>query len=629
MDASQIIITGPAQSGKTHCLLNRYRAVLKAGKPGSVLWLAPTWRAAADVRDHILGDDLETCWEPGVFTFDKFAQAILEASPAPIRSLTSSMKRQLVRDLIDEQLAQGRLRYFQSIAATSGLVDLVCELISELKRLEIWPDQLRRACQARGFTAKDGELLELYDAYQVTLRENHLYDVEGRFWSARDRLQQGQRRPFENLRLVVADGFTDFTRTQHEILELLAGWVEEIIISLPLEPEPRRSDLFSKPLKTLSQLSKRHRNLSVQELPRLENTAWPAMGHLEKNLFINPRLNKGTGSFLDRGPVPLFTKGIEILAAAKPQGEMELIGSRIKRLLAEGIARPGEIAVLFRSPQDAGGLAAEVFDRLGIPTAWEMGPTLDRTPVMRAFRALLQLDLEDWPFRILLKVLGSNYFQPDWPEWQGGKAAAIAEQTIRNKQIPRGRKTLFDQSFTDKEQPAFALLNRLAAVFDELPSKAALPQWAMAWEKLARETGLISSFIPHPSSLIPQDIVAWNRLISALLAEDILAGWLNRRPQDLDRREAFSALADIMGSQRMPVVDEESGRVRVLSAASVRSLQIPHLFLAGLSEKAFPLPEPQERLYSEAEYLQLIEKGLPLVAPPSGCATKCCCFTRH
>ena len=278
MVASLIVVTGPAQSGKTHSLLSFYRAALLSAKPGSVLWLAPTWRAAADVRNRILNDELGACWTPGVFTFDKFAQAILASSmeehkrtvpfallenrdspQQPIRPLTRSMKRQLVRRLIDEQLAHDRLVHFRPIASTSGLVDLVCEFISELKRLEIWPEDLRRACQARGYTAKDRELLDIYDAYQIALRENQLYDAEGRFWSARDWLKQGQRRPFDNLRLVVADGFTDFTRTQHEILEQMAGWVDEIMISLPLESEPRRDDLLTKPLKTLRELERRHR----------------------------------------------------------------------------------------------------------------------------------------------------------------------------------------------------------------------------------------------------------------------------------------------------------------------------------------------------------------------------------
>jgi ATP-dependent helicase/nuclease subunit B len=679
MVTSVILLTGPARSGKTNYLLSRYRSILSSRPPGSVLWLTPTWRAAAHVRDHILGGELNACWQPGIFTFDKFAQAILEHkgshkgglsrfsrsengtvplcenrdSPLDtIRPLSRLMKRQVVRRLIDEQLEQGRLQYFRPIASTSGLLDLACEFISELKRLEIWPEEFRKSCQARGFTAKDRELLDLYDAYQIILRENQLYDAEGRFWSARDLLQNGQRKPFENVCLAVADGFTDFTRTQHEIIELLAGWVDEIIISLPLESGHCRSDLFTKPQKTLDELKRRHKNLTIREFSRcatgstcttgfasathdIDSTcatgsasathaAWPAMSLLEKSLFDNPRTcatssNCATGSASATHAPDI--QGIEILAAAKPLGEMELIGAKIKRLLAEGIAGPSDIAVVFRSPQHDGGLAAEVFNRLGIPVAWELGQTLDRIPIMRAFRALLQLDLDDWPFRRLLAVLGNNYFQPDWPEWQGGTAVAVVERTIRNLQIPHGRKILLEQITAHaQENPTPPVLNRLAASFDALPSKATLPQWAKAWEKLALEIGLLrvqgSGFRVQDStsSFISQDLIAWNHLLSALSIGDTLDGWLNRRSPELDRSEAFQALIDILGSQRMPVEDDESGRVRVISAASVRSLEVPYLFLAGLSEKAFPPSDREDRLYSEAEYVQLIEQGLPLVA---------------
>jgi ATP-dependent helicase/nuclease subunit B len=667
------VVTGPAHSGKTQLLLSRYRTVLRSGKPANALWLAPTWRAAAEVRNSIPGDDLPACWEPGVLTFDKFAQAILESSsePArhmgtvpfslrenrdsslePIRPLTRSMKRQLVRGLIDEQLAGGRLRHFSPIASTGGLVDLACEMISELKRLEIWPDDFRRACHARGSTDKDRELLDLYETYQLSLRENQLYDAEGRFWSARDRLQQGGRRPFENLRLAVADGFTDFTRTQHEILELLAGWVDEIIISLPLEPEPRRADLFSKPLKTLSELQQRHPNLSVKELSRPENPVWPAMSHLEKSLFANPRRVQPVGAtgFTSAAESNLSatgsasavqskTQGIEILSAAKSQGEMELVGAKIKRLLTEGIARPGDIAVVFRRPQDTGGLAAEVFNRLGIPAVWEIGQTLDRIPLMRALKSYLELDLDDWPFRGLLAVLGNNYFQPDWPEWQAGKAAASVEKTIRNLRIPRGRTPLLDQLASESaDNPTLKILHRLAAAFDELPLKANLARWAQAWDKLAKQIGLLKNInqdkmvrgsgfrvqgsetcLQTSNSLdcvfsSAQDVIAWNRLMSTMLAGDTLDGLRNRRADHLDRKAVFEVLIDILRSERMPAVSDESGRVRVLGAASARSLQVPFLFLAGLSEKTFPAADREDRLYSEAEYLELIEKGLPLVA---------------
>src|SRR5207248_2527350 len=109
-------------------------------------------------------------------------------------------------------------------------------------------------------------------------------------------------------------------------------------------------------------------------------------------------------------------------------GEIEQIGRRIKRLLTEGDhpARPGEIAVVFRSVNDLAPLVREVFGELGIPSDIETSETLDETPLAAAVVAILWLAVEDWPFRQLLTVLGSSYLRPAWPEWQEGAAAQAA-----------------------------------------------------------------------------------------------------------------------------------------------------------------------------------------------------------
>ena len=133
--------------------------------------------------------------------------------------------------MVDEEARQGRLNHFGPIASTGGLLDLLCDFIRQMKRLEIWPEQFAEACQQRGVAEKDRELLAIYQAYQQTLLDHNLYDAEGCFWSARDLLR---RRPIR-YQLIVADGFSDFTRTEHDMLQDLAAHAGEMWISLPME----------------------------------------------------------------------------------------------------------------------------------------------------------------------------------------------------------------------------------------------------------------------------------------------------------------------------------------------------------------------------------------------------------
>ena len=224
-------------------------------------------------------------------------------------------------------------------------------------------------------------------------------------------------------------------------------------VSLPLEAEPRRSDLFAKPLKTLDALRRRHPGAVIEQMPLPAETAWPAIARLERMLFQNPRRQKTEDGMQESGigakpqaacpearsPNPESPVGIEILAAARQIGEIEMIAARIKRLMIDERTPPGDIAVVFRSTQETAELVREVFERLGIPAAFESGEPLDRRPALRALANLLQLDLEDWPFDRLLGVLGSNYFQPAWPEWTAEARAEVESASATCKSPAAGR----------------------------------------------------------------------------------------------------------------------------------------------------------------------------------------------
>ena len=441
------LLYGPAGAGKTSRLLERYRDALAAVRPGGVLWLAPTSRAAADIQHRLLSGKLPACFSPGISTFARFTADILKQSPEPMRPLNSLLKRQMVRQLLEDEQRAGSLEHFGPIAATAGLLDLVCEFIRQMKRLEIWPEQFAEACRERGASPKDRELLAIYQAYQDRLVGHNLYDAEGQFWSARDLLRR-QPRQFE---LVVADGFSDFTRTEHDMLQTLAEQSAETWISLPLEVEPGRDDLFQKALGTRAELRRRHPNLREEAMPRLDKPTWPALAHIEKTIFSNPRRMK---------PAP-DTSRLEILACGRQIGEIETIGRRIKRSLIEGdgkqegekgrggegekgTVRPGHIFVVLRRPQALAELLREVFTRLEIPFYLENAESLGRSPPVVMLVRLLELDAEDWPMHKLLGVLGNNYFSPAEIEWDG-LAAGRVEAGVRSLQIPHGRERLLER----------------------------------------------------------------------------------------------------------------------------------------------------------------------------------------
>ena len=219
-----------------------------------------------------LNADLAGCFRPGIMTFAKFADAVLEASPDPIRPLSGPMKRQLIRRLLDEQNDRGRFealsadRPHQRAGRSGRRVHRRIEAVGNLARA------FSRGLRSAGASsAKDEELLEIYESYQQALREHQLFDAEGSFWSARNWLQQGQRRPFENLQFVVVDGFSDFTRTQHEILEILGRAGSNRCRSRSRWSRNRAAKICSPSrLKTLAELQRRHPGLEVRRGARGE-----------------------------------------------------------------------------------------------------------------------------------------------------------------------------------------------------------------------------------------------------------------------------------------------------------------------------------------------------------------------
>jgi ATP-dependent helicase/DNAse subunit B len=224
-----VILRGPAGSGKTAAVRKLYRDMLdQTGRPRCLV-LVPNFVASQAMRDALLADrPTGVLLEPGVLTFASLAARVLAAAGEQGKLLGAFQRRILLRRIVNSLARAGKLGPLEAVADTPGLMTSLDHSIAELKRAAVQPDLLARAIHPRDDRGRG--LVEVYAAYQQSLRQQGAYDVEGRMWQARDVLataaRGGQALPgLESVRAVAADGFTDFTPTQLAILASLGRQV--------------------------------------------------------------------------------------------------------------------------------------------------------------------------------------------------------------------------------------------------------------------------------------------------------------------------------------------------------------------------------------------------------------------
>jgi ATP-dependent helicase/nuclease subunit B len=623
-----LVFAGSAGSGKTTALLQLYRAALGSAlaevRPGTTLWLCPTNRARNEVRSRLLDDTLGAAFRPNLATFDDFADAILRSLEQPVAPVSEAAQRILIRRVVTDLKARGELPYFEQIADTAGFLDLVAAFIAELKRGETWPADFNAACARRG-NRRDGELGRIYSGYQQALVDGSVYDSEGRFWSARAALEAGHWAGFESLSLVVVDGFTDFTEAQYKILNLLAHKADRLFVSLLTETPLARSELFAKTSGVLDRL-KRLGKVSVRTFPQpdVESPAPraalpPAIAQLSRRLFSNPRET-------ERSP---DTAGIEVAAVAGTYREVLWLASRIKQLLLEGVP-PDDIVVAVRDLDEYAGMIGDVFSTAGIPLSCEAGIPLARLGPFKTLLNVLALEAEDWQFRRLMALLDSRLFQPAWPEFGDGTAVRDVAEVLRRGELSEGREQILaatermasptaprtnpaDEQVGDRQaaaERAWRLLERLSAATAELRRDHEFAGWAAVIALLARELGLSARSLDRETMGTPRTL---GETLTAILFDAVRAEKVTRLTSTkLTLRDFTSELADLLEHQRLPPQIAEEGRVRVLSADQVRHIDVPHLFVAGLTESSFPRHRTDDCLYGEGERQELNRLGLSL-----------------
>ncbi|MBM3498702.1 MAG: hypothetical protein FJX74_08505 [Armatimonadetes bacterium] len=611
------VLCGPSGSGKTTAALERYAARVREGGEDTGLLVLPTARAVREARERLVNEGRAPgLLDPRIFTFPQLAQLILNANHECATAIGAGARRLLLGQIIADLAARDGLTELAAVSRLPGFVVALGELIADLKRAAVRPEQFAAALSEAGLERPaHRELAALYAAYQGRLTELGSYDEEGLFWLARDVLRAGRRRPLERIGEMIVDGFTDFTTTQLGMLAVLVERIPHGLITLDYSPDDEREGLAPWFEDTRKRLQQFLNGVAVEHLPPGVQSG--PLAHLRAQLF-----RPGAG------PKVSAEGRLHLLTCPGRERETREVLARVKGLLSAGRARPGDVAVIARDLPDRAQEIEQAARRMGVPVHVECSRSPTDAPTVRAVLHAYETVIEGYRREDVLALLRSTCFTfeapasrnigPEDVAWSAEKALVVEGRRQWRERLPRLARRLARSRREDEAARAprvEAAASALEEVFALLPDP--------------RRTGTAGERVAELREFIARTGL-WENAARGDLAEDASANLraLEQLEGALDELEhmgpggaageglsvaGFQRLLRDLLSDRAATPRSPAGeRVSVLPPDRARQARFAHTFVLGLSEGAFPRRPREEPFFSAVELARLEAAGVAL-----------------
>ena len=282
-----------------------------------------------------------------VLTFDRLYAECLNAAGEAYTELSEPVQYRLIRAVVDGL----QLDHYAPLVARPGFIQILERLIGELKVARIDSGAFTQAVDRLGGEPRLGELARIYTAYQQRLRERGWADRAGLGWLAVEALEERALQVANDWPLLVVDGFDDFTSVQLALLQVLAGRVGRMILTLT-----GTTDGSDRPLvhgRFCETRRKLEAALGVQAtpIPPQASHQAPALAHLEAALYRTPSIQQDAGGAEDLIEAP--DRAAEVRAALLKDYRIEIgaglgeLAGRVWRVGLMGSAATQTNVILF------------------------------------------------------------------------------------------------------------------------------------------------------------------------------------------------------------------------------------------------------------------------------------------
>jgi len=586
------------------------RPVSRPGYPRPVpaLCLSPTPLAAARAARRLCDGQGGILLGEAVTTLPRLVLAVLAAAGDRRPVLPPLAERLLALEA--GGAAGGPLA---GLAPSAGLSTALWRTLSELRRGEVAPDDLRQAASSlEGAPAARLALLaRALEAYEGRLAALGALDAAGAARAAAEAVRRGASPVPGGIDLLVLDGLCSLSPAEWDLAAALVARARRTRAALPYFPD--RPDLSTPAEPLLRRLESLHEVAAVREvevvLPRLDDRA--------------PRLAAVLAA-LAGGPADRPPEGAGLVLAAPgagEAGEAEAAADAALGLLERGFA-PEQVLIVSPSPRRAAGPLRAALEARGIPLAAGRGPAVAAVPLVELLReAILAGGRLDRTAAVRLG--SSSWLAPAGAAGLEGlleRAGALDGRGPAAAALRRRADSLAGGGARGGERARLSAaadrLEGLEAVLSPLSRTVPARQHARHLSVAIGQLGLRRRAARGPLEVAARDLAALAAVEDA--AEEVVraAELAGRGAAALPPAWFEALLGQALEAAALATPGEPAaGAVELVGPDDLAGAPVPAAVLLGCGEGGFPAPPAPEPLLRDPERLALRQRlGRPAVA---------------
>jgi DNA helicase-2/ATP-dependent DNA helicase PcrA len=579
-----LLIVAGAGSGKTRVLTNRIAYLLAAREvnPGEIIAITFTNKAAGEMKDRVaalVGGQARLMW---VSTFHSACVRILRAEhdQVGLKSTFSIYDADDSRRLM--QLVGRELDLDPKRHPARGLAAKVSNLKNELV------DPPTALARAKGDEQR--AVAEAYGLYQRRLAEAHALDFDDlimttvRLFESNPEVAQRYRQRFRH---VLVDEYQDTNHAQYALVKQLVGTTGELCVVGDAD-----QSIYAFRGATIRNILEFERDYPDARTILLEQNYRSTQTILNA---ANAVISRNTG----RKPKNLWSdqgagEPIVGYTADNEHAEADWVAREIGRLTEDGAARPGDVAVFYRTNAQSR-VFEEIFIRIGLPYKVVGGVRFyERREVRDALAYLRAIDNPDDTVSVR-RVLNTPR------RGIGDRAVGCVEALANRDRISFGAALRRAGEAPGMPPRSAASIADFVSLLDELREASVVTPPEELLETVLRRSGYLDEL---EASSDPQDegrVENLNELVSVAREYTERAEAIVRAAEEADAELAPEAVAGpslagfleqvslVADADEVPEDDpEHGGVVTLMTLHTAKGLEFPVVFLTGLEEGTFP-----------------------------------------